>query len=103
MEISEKTRILLAAVHAAAAKGFDFQEWYERTLNICSTQDIPVETRVNHMCYLGIEKMLLIDIEFLVCINKHYEKLLLRIVYEKEPVNELKRYLVTTGILNEYR
>ena len=101
MGIEEKTRVILAAVHVAAAKGFDFLGWYQRTLNIIPSASMPEETRIQHMCSLGIEKMLILDIEFLVCINKHYEKLLLRIVYEKEPVNELKRYLVKTGVLNE--
>jgi hypothetical protein len=101
MEISEKTRILLAAVHAAAAKGFDFLEWYQRTLNIIPSAKMSEETRLAHLCHLGIEKMLLIDIEFLVCLKKHYQGLLLRIVYEKDPIHELKRYLVNTGILSE--
>lgn len=99
MGIEEKTRVILAAVHVAAAKGFDFLGWYKNQLNFGSLSNIAEEQRIKHMCYLGIEKLLLIDIEFLGCINKHYEKLLLRIVYEKEPVNELKRYLMNTGIL----
>ena len=101
MEISEKTRVILAAVHEAAAKGFDFLEWYRRTLNIIPSAVMPEETRIQHMCILGIEKMLLIDIEFLGLLKKNYQRLLLRIVYEKDPVFPLKQYLVNVGILNE--
>jgi hypothetical protein len=101
MEISEKTRVILAAVHVAAAKGFDFLDWYKRTLNIIPSGAMTEETRIKHMCTLGIEKMLLIDIEFLQLLLKKWEKFVLRFIIEKEPLWVLRGHLVNTGVLSE--
>lgn len=101
MEISEKTKVILAAVHAAAAKGFDFLEWYQRTLNILPTAKMPEETRIQHMCSLGIEKLLIIDIEFVMCLKKQWQRFLLKMVLDKEPLYVLRDHLVHVGALNE--
>ena len=101
MGIEEKTRVILAAVHVAAAKGFDFLGWYQRTLNIIPSGKMSEEERIKHMCCLRIEKLLLIDVEFLQLFLKNWEKFVLRIIIEKEPLWVLRGHLVNTGVLSE--
>lgn len=98
---SEKTRILLAAVHRAAANGFNFLDWYSRALNIIPSGKMTEETRIQHMCHLGFQKVLLFDLEFLGCLKKKYEKFLLKMIYDKEPLCVLRDHLVHVGALNE--
>jgi hypothetical protein len=70
MEMIEKTRIVQAAVEAAAVNGFDFLKWYYKKFNIIRSAKMSVEERVKHMCYLGHEEVLIFDQKFIKALDK---------------------------------
>ena len=101
LEQSEKTRILLAAVHAAATKGFDFLEWFKEKMNLGTLARMSEEDRIKHMLVIGYEKVLLFDVDFMKLVCVRWEKLLRSMVVSPTPFMVLKDYLKIVKVLNE--
>ena len=102
MENNEKAKILIAAVNAAKENGFKFLEWYQKQLNIIPSAQMPAQTRIEHMCALGIENILLFSHDFLkALINIGWKTFLKTIVVKKTPMYALWDFLVGKGILDE--
>jgi predicted membrane metal-binding protein len=102
MENIEKARVLQSAVNVAEANGFDFLAWYQGQLNIIPSGKMHINTRIAHICSLGIENVLVFSHAFLQALIKEgWEKFAQEWVLKKCPVISLSCYLVEKGILNE--
>ncbi len=100
MEYEEKVRILLAAVHAAAANGFNFLSWFKTKMNLGTLARMSEEDRIKHMCHIGYDKVLIFEIEFVKSFCRYWEKLLRRMVVSQDPFVVLMEYLKMVKILD---
>jgi len=102
MDNIKKIEVVSAAVEAAEKNGFDFQAWYMEKLNIGSSWGISTFERIKHMCYLGIEELLILNKKFAKALNKrNWMPYLTSAVVKESPINFLWEYLVKNGILEE--
>jgi hypothetical protein len=102
MEELEKTRVLIEAVNEAEGNGFDFLDWYQSQLNIIPSGKIPTNTRIAHMCMLGIENLLIFCHDFLKALIKEgWEKIAQDWILKECPAFYLSCYMVEKGIMDE--
>jgi len=101
MEAEEKVSVLLAAVRAAADKGFDLSEWFKEKMNLGTLSRMSEEDRIKHMLVIGYEKVLLFDIDFMKLVAVYWEKLLRNMAVSRTPMKIFEEHLKTVGILSE--
>lgn len=99
----DKAEILKAAINAAAENGFDFMAWYKVQFNFTHIWRMPQEARIELICNMGIENVLIFNHDFVQSLIKkdNWKEIIQTWVLSKYPVFSLYRYLVRRGILDE--
>jgi len=83
----ETVRILTQAMEKAEKKGFCFQDWYNRRLNFGTLGRMSDFDKIKHLCYLGVENVLVLDKEFITALKgKRCKGFLSDLVNAENPV-----------------